>query len=76
LDAPDASTLASLEQGHSRIELNAFDTVAQTVLQHADAIDDRVDPLQESLPCGGIGQLRKVGCDPSCIGKAPPRLID
>ncbi len=57
-------------------KLHALDVVAQAVLQHADAIDDGVDVLQERLPCRAVGEPRKVGRDPLRVRQAAARRAD
>ena len=74
--ALDARALAGREQRAGRRDLDALHVVAHAVLQHADAIDHRVEAFEQRQPVAGERQLAVVGRDPLRIGRAPLGLRD
>lgn len=74
--ALDAGAHAAVEQRLGAAELHALHVVAQAVLQHADAIDDRVDALQQRLPRLGARKLLEIRRDPLRVRQPAPRAAE
>ena len=60
-DAPDARRSAGIEQRAGALDLHRLHVVARAVLQHADAVHDRVDVGKQRPPGVGGRQPREVG---------------
>ena len=75
-DAPDTGRHAGVEQRAGAFDLHRLHVVAAAVLQHADAVHDRIDVLQQRPPGIGGREPREVGFDPCRIRKAPPRFVE
>jgi len=63
-DALDGGRGGAFEQSDGRRTVNALGVVARGPLQDADAIDQRVDPLEALGPKASVDVSIEVACDP------------
>jgi hypothetical protein len=75
-DTLDARAHAAVEQRLGAIELHALHVIAQAVLQHADAIDHRIDAAQQGQPRAGVRKLVEISRDPLRVRQSAPRARD
>jgi hypothetical protein len=57
-------------------KLHTLHLIAQAILQHADAIDHRVDALQQRLPRLSARKLSEIRRDPLRVGQSAPRAAE
>ncbi len=62
--AADRRAFAGLHQRRRAVDVRRPAGVAQCVLQHADAIDDRIHAIEQRSPCFRVGEFRKIGAHP------------
>ena len=75
-DAPHPCLHAGVEQRAGARDLHRLHVVARAVLQHADAVHDRIDARKQRTPGVGGREPGEVGLDPSRIRKPPPRFLE